>query len=171
MEKKTLTTALGFEPWSFDCRSTALTTELHRRSTSSPQEDLLIFVHCNTFQNNKYYDFKESTIYIRLYTLPCKSLRILILSYLGENGTERNPGVKRYSKFSRELCWFHDYSFCHIFHFVLFLRIARSFFYSFLKGKILKPIYVTWKFIVPSYPGVSFRPSFSCIKAPNLYKT
>ena len=35
MEKKTLSTALGFEPRSFDCRSTALTTELHRRPTSS----------------------------------------------------------------------------------------------------------------------------------------
>ena len=43
VEKKTLSTALGIEPMSFDCRSTALTTELHRRPTSpSPQEDLLI---------------------------------------------------------------------------------------------------------------------------------
>ena len=43
VEKKTLSTALGFEPRSFDCRSTALTTELYRRPTSnSPQEDLLI---------------------------------------------------------------------------------------------------------------------------------
>ena len=43
VEKKTLSTALGFEPRSFDCRSTALTTELHRGPTSnSPQEDLLI---------------------------------------------------------------------------------------------------------------------------------
>ena len=41
--KKTLATALGFEPRSFDCRSTAPTTELHRRPTSNyPQEDLLI---------------------------------------------------------------------------------------------------------------------------------
>ena len=29
VEKKTLSTALGFEPRSFDCRSTALTTELY----------------------------------------------------------------------------------------------------------------------------------------------
>ena len=29
VEKMTLSTALGFEPRSFDCRSTALTTELH----------------------------------------------------------------------------------------------------------------------------------------------
>ena len=49
----TLSTALGFEPRPFDCRSTALTTELHRRPTSpSPQEDLLIspsllFQHVN----------------------------------------------------------------------------------------------------------------------------
>ena len=43
VEKKTLPTALGFEPQSFDCRSTALTTELHRHLTSpSPLEDLLI---------------------------------------------------------------------------------------------------------------------------------
>ena len=43
VEKKTFSTALGFEPRSFDCRSTALTTELHRRPTSlSPPEDLLI---------------------------------------------------------------------------------------------------------------------------------
>ena len=43
VEKKTLSTALGFEPRSFDCRSTALTIELHRRPTSnSQQEDLLI---------------------------------------------------------------------------------------------------------------------------------
>ena len=43
VEKKTLSTALGFEPRSCDCRSTALTTELHRRPTyNSPQEDLLI---------------------------------------------------------------------------------------------------------------------------------
>ena len=43
VEKKTLSTALGFEPRSFDCRSTALTTELHRRQTSpSPQVELLI---------------------------------------------------------------------------------------------------------------------------------
>ena len=43
VEKKTLSTALGFEPRSFDCLSNALTTELHRRPTSpSPQEDLLI---------------------------------------------------------------------------------------------------------------------------------
>ena len=42
VEKKTLSTALGFEPRSFDCCSTALTTELHRHPTSSfPQEDLL----------------------------------------------------------------------------------------------------------------------------------
>ena len=42
-EKKTLSTALGFEPRSFGGRSTALTTELHRRPTSpSPQEDLLM---------------------------------------------------------------------------------------------------------------------------------
>ena len=41
VEKKTLSTALGFEPMSFDYRSTALTTELHRSSTSaSPQENL-----------------------------------------------------------------------------------------------------------------------------------
>ena len=33
VEKKTLLTALLFEPRSFDCRSTALTTELHRRPT------------------------------------------------------------------------------------------------------------------------------------------
>ena len=33
VEKMTLSTALGFEPRSFDCRSTALTTELHRRVT------------------------------------------------------------------------------------------------------------------------------------------
>ena len=40
VEKKTLSTALGFEPRSFDCRSTALTIEIHRRPTSpSPQED------------------------------------------------------------------------------------------------------------------------------------
>ena len=43
MQKKTLSTALGFQPRSFDCRLTALTTELHRHPTSnSPQEDLLI---------------------------------------------------------------------------------------------------------------------------------
>ena len=43
VEKKTLLTVLGFEPRSFDCRSTALTTELHTRPTSlSPQEDLVI---------------------------------------------------------------------------------------------------------------------------------
>ena len=43
VEKKTLSTALGFEPRSFDCRSNALTTELHRRpKSSSPREDLLI---------------------------------------------------------------------------------------------------------------------------------
>ena len=43
VEKKTLSTALGFEPRSFDYRSTALATELHRRPISpSPQEDLLI---------------------------------------------------------------------------------------------------------------------------------
>ena len=43
VEKKTLSTALGFESRSFDCRSTALTTELHRRPTfNSPQEDLLM---------------------------------------------------------------------------------------------------------------------------------
>ena len=43
VEKKTLSTALGYEPRSFDCRSTALYTELHRRPTSLfPQEDLLI---------------------------------------------------------------------------------------------------------------------------------
>ena len=36
MEKKTLSTALGFEPRSFDCRLTAVTTELHRRPTSPP---------------------------------------------------------------------------------------------------------------------------------------
>ena len=29
-EKKAFSIALGFEPRSFDCRSTALTTELHR---------------------------------------------------------------------------------------------------------------------------------------------
>ena len=29
--KKTLSTELGFEPRCFDCRSTALTTELHRK--------------------------------------------------------------------------------------------------------------------------------------------
>ena len=41
-ENKTLT-ALGFEPRSFHCGSTTLTTELHRRPTSpSPQEDLVI---------------------------------------------------------------------------------------------------------------------------------
>ena len=40
--KKTLSNALGFEPRSFDCRSTALSTKLHRHPTSSPQEDLLI---------------------------------------------------------------------------------------------------------------------------------
>ena len=34
VEKKTLSTALGFEPRSFNCRSTPLTTELHRRPTS-----------------------------------------------------------------------------------------------------------------------------------------
>ena len=45
VEKKTLSTALGFEPRSFDCRSTALSTELQRRPSSpSPQEDLLISV-------------------------------------------------------------------------------------------------------------------------------
>ena len=43
VEKKTLSTALGFEPRSFDCRSTALTTELDRRPASlSPQEDFFI---------------------------------------------------------------------------------------------------------------------------------
>ena len=43
VEKKTLSTALGFEPRPFDCRSTDLTTELHRRPTyPSPLEDLLI---------------------------------------------------------------------------------------------------------------------------------
>ena len=43
VEKKALSTALGFDPRSFDCRSTALTTELHRSPTSpSPQEHLLI---------------------------------------------------------------------------------------------------------------------------------
>ena len=43
VDKKTISTALGFEHRSFDFRSTALTTELHRRPTSSfPQEDLLI---------------------------------------------------------------------------------------------------------------------------------
>ena len=42
-EKNMLSTALGFEPSSFDCRSTALTTELHRRWTSpSPEEDFHI---------------------------------------------------------------------------------------------------------------------------------
>ena len=42
-EKKTLSTALRFEPRSFDCRSTPLTTKLHRRPSSpSPQENLLI---------------------------------------------------------------------------------------------------------------------------------
>ena len=35
VEKKTLSTALGFEPRSFDCRSTVLTTELHRRPKSN----------------------------------------------------------------------------------------------------------------------------------------
>ena len=41
--KKTLSTVLGFEPRSLDCRSTAVTTELHRHSTSpSPREDLLL---------------------------------------------------------------------------------------------------------------------------------
>ena len=39
--KKTLSNALGFEPRSFNCRSTALTTKLDRHPTS-PQEDLLI---------------------------------------------------------------------------------------------------------------------------------
>ena len=33
VEKKTLSTARGFEPRSFDCRLTVLTTELHRRPT------------------------------------------------------------------------------------------------------------------------------------------
>ena len=33
VEKKALSTTLGFEPRSFDCRSTALTTELHRQET------------------------------------------------------------------------------------------------------------------------------------------
>ena len=43
IEKKTLSTALGFERRSFDFRSTALITELHRRPTyPSPQEDLFI---------------------------------------------------------------------------------------------------------------------------------
>ena len=43
VKKKTLSTALGFEPRSFDSRSTALTTELHRRPISpSKQEDLFI---------------------------------------------------------------------------------------------------------------------------------
>ena len=43
VEKKMLLTALGFESRSFYCRSTALTTELHRRPTSPfPPEDLLI---------------------------------------------------------------------------------------------------------------------------------
>ena len=43
MEKKTLSTVLGFERMSSDCLSTALTTELHRSPTSpAPQEDLLI---------------------------------------------------------------------------------------------------------------------------------
>ena len=43
VEKKTLSTAIGFEPRPFDCRSTALTTALHRLPTSpSPQENLLI---------------------------------------------------------------------------------------------------------------------------------
>ena len=43
VEKKTLSTALGYKLRSFDCRSTTLTTELHRRPTSSsPQADLLI---------------------------------------------------------------------------------------------------------------------------------
>ena len=43
VEKKTNSTALGFESRSFDCRSTALTTELHRRPTSpSSWEYLLI---------------------------------------------------------------------------------------------------------------------------------
>ena len=41
--ENTLLIALGFEPKSFDFRSTAITTELHRRSASpSPQDDLLI---------------------------------------------------------------------------------------------------------------------------------
>ena len=34
MEKKTLSTALGFERMSSDCLSTALATELRRRPTS-----------------------------------------------------------------------------------------------------------------------------------------
>ena len=43
VEKETLSTVPGFEPGSFDCRSTALTTEVHRRPTScSPHEDLYI---------------------------------------------------------------------------------------------------------------------------------
>ena len=42
-EKKTFSTALGFNPRSFDYQSTALTTELHRRPKSpAPQEDFLI---------------------------------------------------------------------------------------------------------------------------------
>ena len=41
--KKTLSNVLVFEPRSFVCRSTALTTELQRSPTYlSPQEDVLI---------------------------------------------------------------------------------------------------------------------------------
>ena len=56
MEKKTLLTALGLEPRSFDCRSTALITELHKRSKSpSPQKDLLISPSGSAFIFFKYY--------------------------------------------------------------------------------------------------------------------
>ena len=43
MAKKTLSTVLGFEPRSFDCRPISLTAELDRLPKSlSPKEDILI---------------------------------------------------------------------------------------------------------------------------------
>ena len=58
MEKKTLSTALGFEPRSFDCRSTALTTELHRRPTSPSQLiNLKFFFYCKS--KKSFFDSKK----------------------------------------------------------------------------------------------------------------
>ena len=60
MEKKTLSTALGFEPRSFDYRSTALTTELHIES---------VFFSTERLSNSL-------NIWIQLHYLRYKSLKL-----------------------------------------------------------------------------------------------
>ena len=84
VEKKTLSTALGFKPRSFDCRSTALTTELHRRPTSpSPQEDFLI----------------SPTFYFRALVIKPEALRLQ-----GKNFTRLATGTSKVI-YGRSICW------------------------------------------------------------------